>query len=100
MTSDNLPGRLLEHAAIHDELASFYEPPAGHQARWTQDLREAASALAQKNQQIAMLRRIHIVMLRHISWMQDKLDAYSSLEIAAPNGSTTDIPHDPPPQQT
>ena len=83
---NDLPARLLEHAAIHDELASFYEPPAGHQARWTQDLREAASALAQKNQQIAMLRRIHIAMLRHISWMQDKLDAYSDLEIAAPNG--------------
>lgn len=44
-TTNDLPARLLEHAAAHDELAAYYEPPAAHQAQWARDLRDAASAL-------------------------------------------------------
>ena len=44
-TTNDLPARLLEHAAAHEELAAYYEPPAAHQAQWARDLRDAASAL-------------------------------------------------------
>ena len=44
-TTNDLPARLREHAAVHEELAAFYEPPAAHQAQWVRDLRDAASAL-------------------------------------------------------
>jgi hypothetical protein len=40
--TNDLPARLLEHAAAHEELAAYYEPPAVHQAQWAKDLRDAA----------------------------------------------------------
>ena len=44
-TTNDLPARLREHAAAHEDLAAFYEPPAAHQAQWAQDLREAAAEI-------------------------------------------------------
>ena len=44
-TTNDLPARLLEHAAAHEELAAYYEPPAAHQAQWAKDLRDAAAQL-------------------------------------------------------
>ena len=40
--TNDLPDRLREHAAAHEELAAHYEPPAAHQSQWAKDLREAA----------------------------------------------------------
>ena len=44
-TTNDLPARLREHAAAHEELAAHDEPPAAHQAQWARDLREAAAKL-------------------------------------------------------
>ena len=40
--NDDLPARLLEHAALHDQMSSPFDD---EQARWAQDLRDAAAEL-------------------------------------------------------
>ena len=41
-TTNDLPARLLEHAAVHDAATSPYDD---EQAQWAQDLREAAAEI-------------------------------------------------------
>ena len=53
----DLPARLREHAAAHEELAAFYEPPAAQQAHWAKDLREAAAEIIRLREAADKLER-------------------------------------------
>ena len=46
-TTDDLPTRLREHAAIHDAATSPYDD---EQAQWARDLREAADELERRRE--------------------------------------------------
>ena len=39
---EDLPTRLLEHAALHDQMSSPFDD---EQARWAQDLRDAVAEI-------------------------------------------------------